>query len=77
MKTFSKANPPSVGTFIKIELIFISKCCGSSLVGYSAGFDEKYLFISSKQNGVRERQIGWNAITEINEIIQGEICIEI
>lgn len=77
MNTYTKANPPPVGTLINVDLILISRCCGSTLVGYSAGYDDTYLFLSSKPSGGPEAQIGWNAVTGIQETFRGEICIDL
>lgn len=77
MSQFSRQDPPPVGTLIAVELMLVSKCCGSTLVGYSAGSDNTYLYLSYKTNGSKDSQIGWNAITGISAIQNGEICIEI
>jgi hypothetical protein len=76
MSKYDKRNPPPLGTLIEVDIIFVSRTCGSVLVGYSAGSDDTYLFLSYKTNGSKDSQIGWNAISEIRSTSSGQICIE-
>lgn len=75
---WTKSNPPPPGTLIAVSLIFISRSCGSTLVGYASGADDEYLYLSTRPHGARDGRIGWMGVAGIEAATDPEaICIDI
>lgn len=64
-----------IGSLVKFELVYVSKCCGTNLEGYFYGEDEAYIYLSNyatlsdKQGMDKESAI--RAYPESHE----EVCI--
>jgi hypothetical protein len=75
---WDQSNPPPPGTLVAVSLIFISRSCGTPLVGYAADSDETYLYLARTPDGGRDGRIGWNGVVSIEPATDpNAICIDI
>lgn len=76
---YTKTNLPAKGTFIAVELMILTKTCGSTLTGYFAGADDEFLYLSEVPNPLnRDSKVGWGLITNISDASPNNgICIYI
>ncbi len=67
--------PVGPGQLIALRIPYVSRCCGTTLVGYYVGCTDDTITIS---NGNRSKDIPWETVTGTRAAAAGEdICIDI
>lgn len=73
---YSKQNPPIPGQLIEIDIVWVSKCCGSRLVGFYHHGDQDSLYLSDRPQDGHVEQISWDAGIVRASTRYQEICID-
>lgn len=75
--SFSKNNLPTAGQLIEIDIVWISRCCGSTLVCFFYSSDESYIYFSDAPSAGRVEKLAWSSVVDIrSSSAVNAICID-